>query len=168
MKKQFASWLVVLAVWGCSAAAQQESTFPRVVNFDVNEMDWTVAQVFARAWKMSHGGTCPHEVAVVLRMQNGRYVAELQQSNNKHYTTSVTVTPGVVALVHTHPNARPAEPSPTDRRIADRLGLPVVTLSSRGVYAYDPSTRKTTKVMAGVTWLDRANWQPAETLVAQR
>lgn len=168
MKKRFVSWVMVLAVWVCGVAAQQESRFPRVVNFDVNEMDWSVAREFVRAWKMSHGGTCPHEVAVVLRYQNGRYVAELQHSNNKAYTTSVTVTPGVVALVHTHPNARPAEPSPTDRRIADRLRLPVVTLSSRGVYAYDPSTRKTTKIMAGVTWLDEANWQRAETLVAQR
>jgi hypothetical protein len=60
-------------------------------------------------------------------------------------------------VVHTHPNGFSSEPSGIDLDIADKHRVPVFTITSRGMFVYDPANKKTWKVLDGLAWLERPN-----------
>ena len=63
-------------------------------------------------------------------------------------------TAAILAVVHTHPNRTDAKPLREDLRLADRFGIPVFTITLRGMYVYDPYTKKTSRVQDGLDWLE--------------
>lgn len=62
---------------------------------------------------------------------------------------------GTVAVAHTHPNKANHRPSTGDRATADRINLPIYTITRSGIYKYDPVTRATTQEEDS-SWAERA------------
>ena len=125
----------------------------------IQRMDAAAVREFERAGTLAHGGTVDMEVVVlVVRAANGTYTARVQPLSNHHKRGSFRFHSGVAAVFHTHPNSCHTQPSRSDRKLADRIRVPIATMTRRGLFVYDPMTRKTTKLMPRLEWLDAANW----------
>ena len=125
----------------------------------IQRIDRTAVGQFERAWTLAHGGTVDMELVVlVIRAANGTYTARVQPLSNHHKRGSFRFHSGVAAVFHTHPNSCHAQPSRFDRKLADRIRVPIATMTRRGLFVYDPVTRKTAKLMPRLEWLDAANW----------
>jgi hypothetical protein len=110
---------------------------------------------FTKAWLISGAGTNGREGAVLIfRMQDGGYRAKLQGFTNQYKVCSFKWNPAAIAIVHTHPNNCDPRPAEQDRRVADKYGVPNFTITISGMYVYDPETKKTSKVLNGLDWLD--------------
>lgn len=140
-----------------STVARRESNNAR----KVSRIHESVAREFKKAWSISKSGTVRQEgVVLIFRMKDGYYEARSQGATNQDKSFTFKWHPAIVAIVHTHPNNSNPRPSGPDQRVADRYGVPIFTITTNGMYVYDPATRKTSKVMNGLDWLDSANWTP--------
>jgi hypothetical protein len=77
--------------------------------------------------------------------------------HSREFTFSWTAS--IIAVVHTHRNSDDPGPSKADRRLADRFRIPVFTMTSRGMYVYDPLTKKIVEVHQGLDWLKSSKWR---------
>ena len=75
--------------------------------------------------------------------------------SNQYKSLSLSLEPDALALLHTHPNSTGEKPAPQDMDVADKLKIPIYTLTNRGMYQYDPVTRKTRLVRSGLSWMDK-------------
>lgn len=74
----------------------------------------------------------------------------------------MSVLPGeTFAVFHVHPHSAEPAPSQQDRDLADKYGFRILTLHNRGLYEYDPATKKTTMLRNGMTWIKPAPNQSA-------
>ena len=126
----------------------------------IQEVDEQALGELERAWLLARAGTGAVEEAVLLvRLPDGGWEARLEPHSNVHAGARFSLPPGAAAIFHTHPNAVLAEPSRQDRRLADRLGLPVFTLASEGLFVYDPRAGRVLKLMDRLQWLDAERWR---------
>lgn len=133
----------------------------------VARVDRQVIKEFEKAWAVSSAGTSNQEgVVLIFRMFDGSYRAQSQGNTNQHKKFTFKFTPNAVAIVHTHPNGIDPRPSPEDAELSDKLGVPVFTITTRGMFMYNPKTKKTTKIMEGMDWLDHAKWRYKQFLPA--
>jgi hypothetical protein len=51
-------------------------------------------------------------------------------------------------------------PSEQDETVARKYAVPVFTITSRGMFVYNPLTLRTTKVLDGIEWLSLSRWTP--------
>ena len=49
-------------------------------------------------------------------------------------------------------------PQAEDINVADKYQVPICTITSRGMYVYDPRSKKISKVMSNLDWLEISNW----------
>ena len=77
-------------------------------------------------------------------------------------------TDDIIAVVHTHPNGYDPKPTGKDLLLADRFRIPIFTLTQRGMYVYDPETRKISVVQDGLDWLAASKWNHERQAVAKR
>ena len=63
---------------------------------------------------------------------------------------------GVLAITHTHPRSAGPEPSAGDIATADRLGLPIYTVTQRGIFKYDSEVGGEPTKEEGSDWIKRA------------
>lgn len=120
--------------------------------------DKQVIREFDRAWRLAHDGLGNQEgVVLIFRSDSGRYTAESPGFSNGYKRATFPWNPAALAIIHTHPNSCDPRPSEQDRRVADKYGVPIFTLTISGMYMYDPLTRKTHKVLNGLDWLDPTN-----------
>jgi hypothetical protein len=109
---------------------------------------------FVRAWNISGQGTTGREgVVLIYRMDDGSYTGELQRFTNEYGKATFAWKPGIVAIVHTHPNKADPKPADQDKFVAEKYGIPNFTITIDGMYLYDPATKKTIKVLNGLDWL---------------
>jgi len=128
-------------------------------------IDRHVIKEFEKAWAVSSAGASNLEgVVLIFRMFDGSYRAQSQGLTNQYKSFTFKFTPNAVAIVHTHPTKIDPRPSPEDQELSDKLGVPVYTITTRGMYMYNPKTRKTTKIMDGMDWLDHTKWRYKEFL----
>lgn len=69
-------------------------------------------------------------------------------------------------MVHTHPNRCNARPSAHDRALGDRFQVAILTLTNRGMFMYDPATKKITLIKDGLKWLHTRNCDSRQVAVA--
>ena len=125
----------------------------------VSRIHESVTREFSKAWSISKSGTVRQEgVVLIFRIKGGRFEARSQAATNQHKSFTFKWHPAIVAIVHTHPNDSSSHPSSTDQQVADRYGVPVFTITVRGMYVYDPAAKKISKVMDGLDWLDPSKW----------
>jgi hypothetical protein len=118
-----------------------------------------IANQFLRAWYSSAAGTNGREgVVLIFRKPDGSYTGELQPFTNEYVRATFAWNPAAVAIAHTHPNSSDPEPSRHDKKLADKFGVPIFTITQTGLYEYEPATKKTTKVMNGLDWANASNY----------
>ena len=137
--------------------------------FIISKIDAAAAKVFQEAWHVSRNGSDGFEgLVLVYPALDGSILAKSQgkSAEQKHFTFGWTS--NIIAVVHTHPNGVDPKPAGDDLRLADRFGVPVFTITQRGMYVYDPDTKKVSLVKAGLEWLESAKWSYDRPVVATK
>jgi hypothetical protein len=168
MRLIFVSAVACLSLLVSDAGAQNPTTnsqgHPRFVLSDVDER---LVKEFNGAWKQCVLGAKDIEaVVLLLRDPNGSVRAVSAGHSNQAYAFTFKWRPDITAIFHTHPNNRDPKPQPQDIQIARRYGVPVFTLTSRGMYSYDPATDRVTRIKSGTEWLESSNWLTKQQLAA--
>ena len=123
-------------------------------SFDVHKLDERITNEFRRAWRSTSNGAKDVEaVVLILHGPEGTYEAQFLKGSNEFKSFTFSWNPSTLAIVHTHPNECGAKPTQNDMKISDQLNVPICTISSRGMYVYDPSTKKVLKLRDGLDWL---------------
>ena len=132
---------------------------PMTRDFVLSKFDDKIIDKFREAWRNSGNGTTAQErVLLILRMADGTYSARSMGLSNEYKSFTFNWHPATVAIVHTHPNNSSPKPQATDRQVADKLKVLMFTITSKGMYLYDPSTKQTTKIQEGLDWLESSSW----------
>ena len=118
--------------------------------------DPLVLSAMKRAWMQSGAGTTGVEATFRLDGSPSDYQIVAARRTNQIRNQNVPIIPGTTfAVFHIHPLGTEPDPSPNDVRVADKYGFRIYTMHHRGLYEYDPVTRKTTKLLHGLRWLKR-------------
>lgn len=129
------------------------------ITFALGAVDEDVIKQFNKAWKQSWHGTQMNEaVVLILRNTDGSLKAMTLPQTNEPYGFTFAWNPATVAIVHTHPNSCDPKPQTADKEIADRLRVPIFTITSKGMFMYDPTTKQITKIFEGLDWLESSRW----------
>src|SRR5262245_22999212 len=123
-------------------------------------IDERIVEEMERAWRVVGGGIDNKEAVLLLfRMHDGSIQARPEGLTNEQKAFTFKWSPSAIAILHTHPNSVDPQPSRPDRQLADKLGVPIFTLTVRGMYLYDPHTRKATQIKRGLDWLELSKWK---------
>jgi len=163
------SMTIALAGTAGKALAQGKATSCKTTTADVvARINEAVIEEFRKAWRVSGCGIGENEGAILMyEMADGSISARSLGQTNQRRRFTMVCDPDVIAIVHTHPNKCNAQPEGGDLEIADRLRIPVFTITNRGMYVYDPGSRKMSKVQDGLNWLNPAKWIHGESLAAR-
>lgn len=165
-----AFFALTFAWHGVSALSQTKSrSYGEKTAFIISKIDAAVAKEFQEAWHVSRNGSDGFEgLVLVYPSTDGSILARSQGKSDeqKHFTFGWTS--NIIAVVHTHPNGVDPKPAGHDFQLADRFGVPVFTITQRGMYVYDPTTRKTSMVQDGLDWLQSSKWDHDRQVVAQK
>lgn len=135
----------------------------------VSKINDPVVSEFQKAWLLSGNGYDKTEALVLLyRMRDGSISARSLGRSGQYRRFSFAWTQAIIAIAHTHPNGDDPRPLGEDLRSADKLGIPVFTITRRGMYVYDPDTKKISMVRDGLDWLESAKWNDDRQAVAQK
>ena len=155
---------------GVSSPAQtKKGSQAEKTAFVISKIDAAVAKEFQEAWHVSRNGSDGFEgLVLVYPTLDGSILAKSQgkSAEQKHFTFGWTS--NIIAVVHTHPNGVDPKPAGDDLRLADKFGVPVFTITQRGMYVYDPESRKISMVQSGLDWLESEKWTQDRQAVAQR
>lgn len=124
------------------------------------QFDRDIVKAFRAAWYQAAKGRASVEaVVLIIRDADGSSTAVLPDPTHQHYRFTFHWLPGTIAVVHTHPNDYNPRPAEADIDIAERFGVPMFTLTSTGMYLYDPTTKITSRVQDGTDWLVNSKWR---------
>ena len=158
---------ILVTVLAGALALPLPGSGPSAEVFDTSRLDRIAIGVLQSAWRLAGSGTSNREEVVLIeRKPDGSLGARLVPVRNTYRTATFAWNPRIEAVFHTHPNAGPAKPTTNDRLLADRHRVPIFTLTNRGIWGYDPATRKIEGLMPGPKWLELAAWSPANTFAA--
>jgi hypothetical protein len=168
MRLLFTSVVTCLALLFSDAAAQNSPTSAdRPLRFLLSEIDENLIKEFNGAWQQCVLGSKDLEaVVLLLREPKGSVRAVSAGRSTQSYAFTFKWNPGIIAVFHTHPNNRNPKPQPQDIEIARRFNVPIFTLTSRGMYSYDPVTDRVTRIKSGTDWLESSSWLTKEQLAA--
>ena len=151
------SLALACGLWALCAHAQDK--LPGRIGYIQSHMNPQLIHEFDKAWQAAGQGKANTERAVLIfRKLDGSLVAEGQGYTNEFDSLSFKWNPAAIAIVHTHRNYDGAEPSPKDKELANKLGVPIFTITSRGMYVYDPESRDVIQLQDGLDWLDASKW----------
>jgi hypothetical protein len=130
--------------------------------YAISTFDKEVVAAFRKAWSRSANGTTGVEgLVLVLRMANGSYKGRDMGTTNEQKKFTFQWHPATIAIVHTHPNLCDPKPHDEDLTVADKYHVPIFTITSRGMYVYDPLTKKVSRVLENLDWLDASKFTGA-------
>jgi len=127
--------------------------------FIISRIDAAAAEEFQKAWRATRNGYDGFEgLVLVYKEQDGSISARSRGKSEEQHRFTFGWTADIIAVVHTHANVDKPTPSELDLKVADRFRVPVFTLTRRGMYVYDPETRKISIVQNGLDWLRSSKW----------
>jgi len=143
-------------------ASGLNSNLPRVysASYAMSKFaDAAIVDSFSRAWRRAGNGTLPSEgVVLILKMKDGKFSGREMGATNEYKRFTFGWHPATIAIVHTHPNTSDARPQDDDLAVANKYHVPIFTITSRGMFVYDPGTKRISRVMLGLDWLDESKW----------
>ena len=162
------AFFCLLATWsGVAANAQQanakQARFASVgtsnADLILDAIDEKVVGQFKNAWRSVGAGVDKIEAVVLLyRKLDGSLEATLEPITYQVERSEFRWNAAISGVVHTHPNCDDSRPAGADLRLAKRFQVPVFTITSRGMYMYDPEKNKISLVKPGLNWLDPSKW----------
>ncbi|HSE98917.1 MAG TPA: hypothetical protein VLD57_11685 [Blastocatellia bacterium] len=139
--------------------AQSAISDGEAVAFDLSKIDEGVIKEFGKAWLSSRSGTAYVEgLVLIFRNRDDSYRAGALAPSPEFEKFTFKWVPGVIAIAHTHPTNCNPRPAAQDIRVADRYRVPILTITRWGMYMYNPSTKKITKVHDNLDWLSASKW----------
>lgn len=127
--------------------------------------DAAIVDSFSRAWRRAGNGTLSCEgVVLILKMKGGSFSGREMGATNEYKKFTFGWHPATIAIVHTHPNSSDARPQEDDLAVANKFHVPIFTITNRGMFVYDPGTKKISRVMVGLDWLDESKWVQQQAL----
>lgn len=149
-------WLLCILFAFCNASQAAES-----FSTPVYESPAVVAAMRVM-WRSHVDGKDGSESTIILhsRRPDGTPIIRTVPDTKDFSRETFPLMPGDTAVIHTHPASKDPRPSETDKKIADKYGIEMFTLSNEGVYRYKTG-EGTTLVVAGTEFL-------AEITIAQR
>jgi proteasome lid subunit RPN8/RPN11 len=130
-----------------------------MVPFDFAKINPEMTKEFEKAWRIAKAGTSEYEgVVLFYLLPDGSYRVEALKSTNEFKKFTFTWDDRIVAIFHTHPKSVDPRPSTEDTKVADKYNVLMFTLTTRGMYVYDPGSKKTAVVVYGLDWLKASNW----------
>ena len=134
------SLVLACGLWALCAHAQDK--VPGRIGYIQSHMNPQVIREFDKAWRGADLGRAKTESTVLLfNKEDGSLVAEAQPYTNEFDSFTFKWNPAAIAIVHTHRNDDDKEPSPADKEVANKLGVPIFTITSQGMYVYDAESR---------------------------
>lgn len=144
---------------GVSFAQTRGGSIGEKTAFIISKIDAAAAIEFEKAWHASRNGSDGFEgLVLVYTTLDGSISARSQGKSGEQKRFSFGWTADIRAVIHTHPNGEDPKPSWKDLQLADGFRVPVFTLTQRGMFVYDPETRKISIVQDGLDWLDSSKW----------
>jgi len=144
---------------GKAAQSTKGSRYGEKTAFIISRIDAAAAEEFQKAWRATRNGYDGFEgLVLVYKEQDGSISARSRGKSEEQHRFTFGWTADIIAVVHTHANADKPTPSELDLKVADRFRVPVFTLTRRGMYVYDPETRKISIVQNGLDWLRSSKW----------
>ena len=170
MRLLFTSVVTCLSLLFSDAVAQNSPNgADRPLRFVLSEIDEKLIKEFNGAWQQCVLGSKDLEaVVLLLREPNGSVRAVSAGRSTQSYAFTFKWNPDIIAVFHTHPNKRDPKPQPQDVQIARRFNVPIFTLTSRGMYAYDPITDRIARIKNGTEWLESTSWLTREQLATTK
>jgi hypothetical protein len=173
MKNQaLASILIILVALAAeSVYAQQSDGRPDIsrAEFILSRIDEAVANEFEKAWRSAGSGADSIEAVVLLYKKiDGSLMARSPHLTYQSKQFGFKWVPNIIGVVHTHPNTANPRPQGEDKHVADRFGIPVYTITSRGMYMYDPATKRTSLVQDGLDWMKTSKWDQNSRFASNR
>jgi hypothetical protein len=139
------------------------------VDYVLSTFDKPIIDKFREAWQRAANGTSPREsVVLILKMADGSYSARMPSPTNQYKSFTFAWHPATIAIVHTHPNGSPPRPEDGDIAAANRYKVPIFTLTMQGMFVYDPTTRKSSRILFGLEWKEDAAWEKIRERLASR
>ena len=131
--------------------------------FTLSRIDRKIVKKFHEAWSISFNGSSDVEGVVLIFLNaDGSYRGVTLGRTNQNRKVTFKWDPGVIAVVHTHPSRLNPEPSDGDIPLADRFGVPIFTITLKGMFMYDPTTKRISKVKDCLDWLHQSHWTQSE------
>ena len=141
------------------AGAAHAEAVRRVPAFEPVRVDKRLVDEFQKAWVLSKNGTSDREaVVLIFRTAAGSYTGRTLAITNEQAHLTFRMDPAAIAIAHTHPNHCDPAPSKDDRQLADRLRVPIITITKSGMFVYDPAAKRVRKVQDGLGWLNSSNF----------
>ena len=117
--------------------------------------DPQVIGAMKNAWAQTVNGSTGVEATFRLDGSPSEYKVVVLPFSNEFRKQKVLIIPGkTFAVFHVHPTVTNPAPSAQDRTIADKFKMKILTIHRRGMYEYDPVTKKTTRLRHGLDWLN--------------
>ena len=121
----------------------------------------TVVAAMRVMWRSHVDGKDGSESTIILHLRrpDGTPVVRTVPDTKDFSRETFPLMPGDTAVIHTHPASKDPHPSEADKKIADKYGIEMFTLSAAGVYRYKTG-EGTTLVVDGTSFL--ADITPAQ------
>ena len=137
--------------------------------FTLSRIDSKIVKKLHEAWSISFNGSSDVEGVVLIFLNaDGSYRGVTLGRTNESRKVTFKWDPDVIAVVHTHPSRLNPEPGGEDISLADRFGVPIFTITLKGMFMYDPTTKKIGKVKDCLDWLDQSHWTQLEYVATKR
>ena len=131
--------------------------------FTLSRIDSKIVKKFHEAWGISWNGKSDVEGVVLIFLNpDGSYRGVTLGRTNESRKVTFKWDPDVIAVVHTHPSRLYPEPGGGDILLADRFGVPIFTITIKGMFMYNPTTKNISKVKDCLDWLDQSHWTQSE------
>ncbi len=113
-----------------------------------------VIAAMSKAWMQSQNGTTKVEAGFTMQGTPGSYTITPNAFTNEYEAQTIVLPDNTFALFHTHPNGTDAHPSGQDITVANQLNLQMYTLTSQGLFLYDPTKKSTIQVTDALHFLE--------------
>jgi hypothetical protein len=112
-----------------------------------------VIHAMKTAWGQSQNGKSGVEAGFRVDGSPTTYTVVPTPFTNQQMAQKMTITDSTFAIFHVHPDKGDPRPSDNDKNIGNAHGIEMFTITSRGLFLYDPADNATMRLRDGLDWM---------------